>query len=190
MNTSNNQLTTKNEYMDNNQDAFSNMPDSLKPTNMTPNLQAQKNLNIKMESIQPKKRMSGGAKFFWFIIALIVILALVQYFSAAKYPALVQVIKEDRIGVNPTGNALDFGDLPRDKSAVRTVDLVSNGGIGSYIMVWKFGGISDLVKVDKNYFTLKPHTTERLEFTAYIPNSANYQYYKGQVIIFQIPKIW
>lgn len=176
--------------MEDNMDAFRNMPASMKPPVRPPNVEAQKKLDVKIQNMTPKKKMSLGKKFLLIIVLLIVVVALVQVFSAAKYSALVQVIKEDRIGVNPTGNALDFGDLPRDKSAVRTVNLVSNGNTGTYIMVWKFGGISDLIKVDKNYFTLKPHTTERLEFTAYIPNSANYQYYKGEVIIFQIPKLW
>jgi hypothetical protein len=134
--------------------------------------------------------MSVGKIIAWVIFIVIVIVALVQFLNAAKYSALVQVIKEDRIGVNPTGKALDFGDLPRNKSAIRTVNLVSNGNTASFIMVWKFGGISDLLSVDKNYFTLKAHTTEKLQFTANIPNSASYQYYRGEVLIFQIPKIW
>ncbi len=171
-------------------DFINQMPSSLKPPNMQPNVVQQTKLEEKIKELKPRKKMSVGGKIAWVIVIVIVIIALVQYFNAAKYPALVQVIKEDRIGVNPTGNALDFGDLPRDKSAIRTVNLVSNGNTASYIMVWKFGGISDLISVDKNYFTLKAHTTEKLQFTAYIPNSANYQYYKGEVMIFQIPKIW
>jgi hypothetical protein len=171
-------------------DPFANMPPDMKPMHMEKNVEAQKNLEVKVKAMQPKKKMSWGRKIVWTVVIVIVIAALVQYFNAAKYSALVQVIKEDRVGVNPTGNALDFGDLPRDKSAVRTVNLVSNGNTDSYIIVWKTGNISDLISVDKNYFTLKAHTTDKLQFTAYIPNSANYQYYKGQVMIFQIPKLW
>lgn len=126
----------------------------------------------------------------WIIVVVIGILLVIQYINAAKYAALVQVIKEDRIGVNPTGDALDFGDLPRNRSAVRTVTLKSDGDTPSYIIIWKFGAISDLMKVDKNYFMLAPHTTEKLEFSVAIPNSAAFQYYRGKVMIFQIPKIW
>ena len=126
----------------------------------------------------------------WLIVVVIGIFLAIQYINAAKYPALVQVIKEDRIGVNPTGDALDFGDLPRNRSAVRTVELKSDGNTASYIIIWKFGDISDLVKLDKNYFTLSGHTTEKVEFRIFVPNSAEYRYYRGKVIIFQIPKIW
>ena len=126
----------------------------------------------------------------WIIVVVIGILLAIQYINAAKYPALVQVIKEDRIGVNPTGDALDFGDLPRNRSAVRTVELKSDGNTASYIIIWKFGDISDLVKLDKDYFTMSRHTTEKVEFRIFVPNSAEYRYYRGKVIIFQIPKIW
>ena len=126
----------------------------------------------------------------WLVTVVIGILLVIQYINAAKYQALVQVISEGRIGVNPTGDALDFGDLPHNKSAIRTVTLESGGDTGAFVMVWKYGDISDLVKVDKNYFTLQPHTTEKLEFSISIPNSAEYRYYRGKVMIFQIPKIW
>ena len=136
------------------------------------------------------KKKSWKSRIGWTIILVLVVLVLIQYFNAAKYSALVQVIAEDKIGVNPTGERLDFGDLPRNKSAVRTVTLESKGNTGSYIIIWKYGAISDFINISKNYFTLSPHTTEKLEFTVHTPNSADYKYYKGQVIIFQIPKIW
>src|SRR5579862_3856453 len=94
-----------------------------------------------------KKPMSWGKRITWILVIVILVIVLVQYFDAAKYPAQVQVIKEDRIGVNPTGNELDFGDLPRDKSAIRTVNLSSSGNTATYIMIWKFGGISDFISI-------------------------------------------
>lgn len=164
------------------------MPGELKPAGMQQREEKRgllDELKSEVTKKRPVKRVVAYA-----VLALVVIFVLVQYINAAKYDALVQVIKEDKIGVNPTGEKLDFGDLPRDKSATRTVTLKSDGGRGAYIMIWKFGGISDLIKVSKNYFVLMPHSTEKLEFSAYIPNSAEYKYYKGKVIIFQIPKIW
>jgi len=165
------------------QDFRNTMPASLKPVYAQSTPQPVSRVDI-------KAKMSKTRIVVWVIVALILIVALVQYFNAAKYSALVNVINEDRIGVNPTGNALDFGDLPRDKSAVRTVSLVSKGNTATYVMIWKFGSISDLITIDKNYFTLAPHSSEKLEFTAQIPNSADYKNYSGQVIIFQIPKLW
>lgn len=158
------------------------MPEELRPSGMEP----EKHFRIPPD----KKKRPVGKIIAWVVVLLVVFIAVVQYLNASKYEALVQVIKEDKIGVNPTGERLDFGDLPRDKSATRNVTLSSKGSTGTYIMVWKFGDISDLLKVNKNYFTLKPGTTEKLEFSVYVPNSADYRYYKGRVIIFQIPKVW
>jgi len=143
-----------------------------------------------MAEPEVKPRHRRGRRVILVLILLVLVVIAVQIINAAKYSALVQVIKEDRIGVNPTGERLDFGDLPHNKDAVRTVSLSSGGDTASYIIIWKFGDISDFIKISKNYFTLAPHTMEQLEFTAHIPNSADYKYYKGTVVIFQIPKIW
>ncbi|OGE74430.1 MAG: hypothetical protein A3I07_00745 [Candidatus Doudnabacteria bacterium RIFCSPLOWO2_02_FULL_42_9] len=141
-------------------------------------------------NVESKPKKSWLRWVLYGILVLVLMFIAVQFFNAAKYEALVQVIEEDKIGVNPTGERLDFGDLPRDKSAVRTVTLESKGNTATYVMVWKFGAISDFMKVNKNYFTLEPGQTERLEFNVHIPNSAEYKYYKGKVWVFQIPKIW
>src|SRR3989344_9481597 len=101
---------------------------------------------------QPVNKPSKLRLVVWIIITLIVVFLVVQYLNAARYDALVQVIEEDRIGVNPTGERLDFGDLPRDKSAVRTITLQSKGNTGAYVIVWKRGAIADLLDVNKNFF--------------------------------------
>ena len=139
---------------------------------------------------EPLKKPSKLRLVVWIIMTLIAVFLIVQYLNAARYDALVQVIEEDRIGVNPTGERLDFGDLPRDKSAVRTITLQSKGNTGAYVIVWKRGAIADLLDVNKNFFTLEPGKTEALELSIYIPNSADFKYYRGRVIIFQIPKVW
>ena len=169
-------------------DFISAMPNDMKPPSLvkrapTPGLLHELKTEItKKRSI---KRIVG-----WVLLVLALIVLAVQYLNAAKYQALVQVIAEDKIGVNPTGERLDFGDLPRDKDAVRTVSLESKGDTGAYVMIWKFGEIGDFLKPDKNYFTVQPHTQVKVEFTVHIPNSAEFKYYKGRVVIFQIPKIW
>ncbi len=145
---------------------------------------------IQLGDQQTKPKKSKLKIIIWVIVVIVLIFVVVQYLNAAKYEALVQVVNSDKIGVNPTGERLDFGDLPHDKSAVRSVILQSQGNTGAYVMVFKTGDISDLMKVSRNYFTLKPHTTEKLEISVYVPNSAEFRYYKGKVMIFQIPKVW
>lgn len=150
------------------------------------------------EDLAQVQVMEGKAKMkwnkvrigIWVVVMLILMFVAVQYLNASRYDALVQVIKEDRIGVNPTGEKLDFGDLPRNKDAVRKVTLVSSGSVASFVIVWKYGAISDFLKVSENNFTLKAGETKELEFSVHIPDSADYKYYRGKVTIFRIPKLW
>lgn len=142
------------------------------------------------EHINFMTRRSALKISLWVIGALALIVIVVQYLTATKYEVLVQVISENRVGVNPTEEKLDFGDLPHDKSAIRSVTLNSRGGIDSYIIVYISGDIADLLKVNKNYFTLPAGASEKLEFSLYIPPSAAYRYYRGRVLIFQLPKFW
>lgn len=138
------------------------------------------------------KRMSKRKLIFRGLLIFIAIVIAVQFFNAARYDAVVQVIEDDRLGVNPTGERLDFGDLPRDKDAVRIVTLANNSPykVSSFVMVWKYGEIQDFMDISRNNFALAPGETEKLEFRVHIPNSAEFKNYRGKVIIFQIPKIW
>lgn len=139
---------------------------------------------------QGKSKRSVWQIIRWVVLVLILIFIAVQFINADRYDALVQVIDDNRVGVNPTGSKLDFGDLPHNKEAVRTVTMSSSGNSASYIIVWKRGDISDFIKLNKNFFTLSPRSTEKLEFTVSIPDSAENRYYKGKVTIFKIPKFW
>lgn len=126
------------------------------------------------------------------ILMLIAVFVLVQIFNADKYEAVVRVVEGEKIGVNPTDLRLDFGDLPKDKSAVRTVNLQNHSPyrVKSYIIVWKFGELAELMDISQNFFTIKPKEEVKLEFTAHMPNSSEFREYKGKVWVFQIPKPW
>src|SRR3989338_4115332 len=137
-----------------------------------------------------KRKISVWKIILWVIAVLVGVALVIQYINAEKYESLVQVMEEDKVGVNPRGERLDFGDLPRGKSAVQVVTLESSGNTPAYVMVWNRGEMGDFLKVSRNFFTLEPGKTEKLEFTTFIPNSAEFRYYYGKVVIFQIPKIW
>ena len=135
--------------------------------------------------------MSKIKKIIYIIITVVVFVLVVQVVVADKYKAIVKVVEgENVIGVNPLADKLDFGDLARETTAIRYVKLENNGGMKNYIMVWKFGGMSELIKVSRNNFTLKPGEEERLEFQLFIPVSAGEQNYEGSVWIFKIPQVW
>lgn len=126
------------------------------------------------------------------ILALILIVFAAVFYvvlDANKYSAEVNVIDgEGRVGVNPTTESLDFGDLSRGSSAVRRVDIVNGTSIPVFVSVLKIGGIADLMKLDHNNFELGGGAQTQLEFTTYIPASAQVgDNYTGRVFIFRIP---
>lgn len=125
------------------------------------------------------------------VIAVFVFIIIVQIAVADKYKAQVLVIEgEKKVGVNPTDEQLDFGDLSADTSATRYVTL-SAAGADTYISVLKFGSISELVKLSENNFTMKKGDEKKLEFTMYMPPSAPIgEKYTGYVWIFKTPRVW
>ena len=123
--------------------------------------------------------------------AIIALLVVIQIVNAAKYKMVVNVVEGENImGVNPLADKLDFGDLSRNNGMTRYVTMKSGGGISTYVLVWKMGEISDLVKVDKSSFVLKPGEEAKLSFEIQIPPSAEIKKYSGWTVIFRIPKFF
>ena len=138
-----------------------------------------------------KKCKKTFKKIMWIIVAVLAFVIIVQVAVADKYSAQVLVIEgEKKVGVNPTDEKLDFGDLSADTSATRYVTL-SAGGVNAFVSVFKFGSISELVKLSENNFTMKKGDEKKLEFSLYMPLSAPIgEKYTGYVWIFKLPKVW
>lgn len=143
------------------------------------------------EPASGKKPRPLFKKIIWGIVVLILFVAAIQIAVADKYSAQVIVIAgEKKVGVNPTTEKLDFGDLSADTTATRFITLNADG-MDTYILVWKFGGIAELIKLNKNNFIISQGQTEKLEFSLYMPPSAPIdKKYSGYVWIFKLPKIW
>jgi len=134
--------------------------------------------------------MSKIKKILIVVGGIIALILVIQIINAAKYKMVVNVVEGENImGINPLADKLDFGDLSRNNGMTRYVTLKSGGGISTYIMVWQFGEISDLVKLNRNYFTLNPGEEVKLAFEINVPPSAEIRQYYGRVWIFRLPKI-
>jgi hypothetical protein len=130
-------------------------------------------------------------KIILIILIIILVYAIVQVVNAAKYKMIVNVKEGENImGINPLTESLDFGDLSRNNGMTRYVKLNNNGGGSVFFAVFKFGEISDLVKIDKNFFVLKPGEEVKLAYEIQIPPSAQIKKYSGWTIIFRLPKLW
>ena len=122
-------------------------------------------------------------------VGVVILIALiVQVINASKYKMLINVVEGENImGVNPLTESLDFGDLSRNNGMTRFITMKNSGRFSTYVIVWKFGDISDLIKVDKNFFTLKSGEEVELSFEINIPPSAEIKKYDGGVWIFRLP---
>ena len=152
----------------------------------------QRTQEAQMKPAESKKRRISKGKIVLIIIILFVAwFGAIQYMSADRYTAVVNVIEGvDKVGVNPTTELLDFGDLSRDTAQTRTVTLVNTGKMTKYIQIWKKGELAEIMTLSKNNFELKSGEEYRLEFTVKIPSSAEYRKYEGSVAIFNWPKVW
>ena len=158
---------------------------------------------VKMKNEKVKRRFSLGR--FWqektgepfktgekiIAIVLVFVFLFVFYVSldANKYRAQVRVIEgEGRVGVNPTTESLDFGDLSRGATVIRRVEIQNGTFMPVFVVVVKTGDIADLIDIDENYFELKPGEETKIEFTNFIPASAEVgRRYDGRIYLFKIP---
>ena len=133
--------------------------------------------------------MSVFKKILIVIGAILVLLIVIQVVNAAKYQMVVNVIEGENImGINPLADKLDFGDLSRNNGMTRYVTMKSEGGISTYVIVWKLGEIAELVELNKNCFTLEPGEEVKLSFEIQIPPSAEIKKYSGWTMIIRLPK--
>lgn len=124
-------------------------------------------------------------------VVLLVIFLFVFYImiDANKFKATVHVVEgESVIGLNPTTEALDFGDLSRGTSAVRRVEVKNDIPLSTYVVMFKTGSISDLIDISKNFFKMKPREETKIEYSVYMPASAETDnIYDGRIYLFKIP---
>jgi len=136
-----------------------------------------------------KQKLTRGEKIAAWVILVIFLLVFYITLDANKYAAQVRTIEgEGKVGVNPTTERLDFGDLSRGTSAVRTVTVKNNTFVPFFVSVIKLGAISDLIKQEQNNFVLHKGEERKIEMTVYMPASAEIDHlYTGRVFVFKIP---
>jgi len=138
------------------------------------------------------QKMKRGEKILAVVLVIVFLFVFYIALDANKYQATVHVIEgEGKVGVNPTTERLDFGDLSPGTSAIRRVDIENGTAIPMYVAVVNLGSINDLMKINKSSFTLSPDAKDVIEFTVYMPASAPIDAtLTGRVFIFKIPRPW
>ncbi len=135
------------------------------------------------------EKLTRGEKIGAVVFFIVFLCVFYVTLDANKYQALVQVVEgEGRVGVNPTDEKLDFGDLSRGTAAVRTVTIKNDTYMPFFVSVIKLGGISSLMKIDENNFVVRRGEEKKIEFATYMPASAEIgKKYTGRVYVFKIP---
>src|SRR3989344_6978590 len=138
---------------------------------------------------QVKQKLTLGEKIAAGIILVIFLFVFYVTLDANKYAAQVRTIEgEGKVGIKPTTERLDFGDLSRGTSAVRTVTVKNDTPMPFFVTVVRMGEIRGLTKMEKNNFVLHKGEEQQLNFTVYMPASAEIDHiYKGRVFVFKIP---
>lgn len=158
---------------------------------MTNNAEIDINTNQKSSLFVKIGGLKGAIKYSLIAIGIIILwLMIVQYINAYKYDAIVSVKNTTVIGVNPSTNQLDFGELPPGGAAIRYVEIVNEGDMQVYIKVLKIGSIAELIKSKNETYLLSQGEKRKMEFMLNIPSNAEEREYKGKVYIFRIPKVF
>ena len=133
--------------------------------------------------LKTRDKIIGGILIVLFLFVFYVVL------DANKYRAVVHVVGgEGEIGVNPTDESLDFGDLSRGISTVRRVDIQNGTFMPVYVTMFTVGEIGELMDISKNNFRLASGDGTKIDFATYVPASAEIdKIYKGRVYLFKIP---
>lgn len=146
---------------------------------------------IEAKTEKPKRKMSKAKAIIILAAVVVVWFLAVQFLAAERYGMQVNVKAEENVmGVNPTDESLDFGDLSRNLGATRIVTLKNSSKSDKYILVWLRGEVAGMIKLNKNNFVLKPGEEVKLEFALQVPPSAEPRIYKGTAMIFRWPKIF
>lgn len=135
------------------------------------------------------EKLTRGEKIWAIVFGIVFLCIFYVTLDANKYQALVHVVEgEGKVGVNPTTERLDFGDLSRGTAAVRTVTVTNDTFVPFFVTIVKLGSISSLMNISENNFMLRKGQEKKIEFGTYMPASAEIgRKYTGRVFVFKIP---
>lgn len=147
--------------------------------------------NVSTRRAEKLKKVMRRVKSGWLFLAILLVwVGVMQYIVAEKYPVVMKVVGEsEEISANAMSYGLDFGALPKGNSSVRFVTIDNKGNRDVYVKIYKWGGASKFIEIDRNNFVLEAGGSENLEFRLEVPSGVTEKQYKGKVIIFEIPKI-
>lgn len=135
--------------------------------------------------------MKTEKKILGIVLAAVVLFFLFTVLNTSRYKVALKVVDaENFIGINPSVDILDFGEISRDNSIVRHIDVENDGNLPAYLYVFKTGELANLLNEDKSFFLLDSGQKEKISFSAKAPYSAEARKYEGNIYIIRLPKLF
>ncbi len=144
-------------------------------------------LQRRLARLRPKTKRQWAT---YALIALVAVFALFECRATATYSAQVVVTAatgESNIGINPTTESLDFGDLTQGLGLSKYLQVDNGGIIPVRVVIIVRGDIGPFMDVHSQSFTLTPREHRRVEFALSVPPTAAPRKYSGRVIILRFP---
>lgn len=142
-------------------------------------------------AIGDKFRAISASRLLLLTLGVSLLLTLtVEVVYAQKYRAQVQVSAKEGVGVNPTTENLDFGDMAGGTRQTRFLALENEDGRSAYVLVWVLGDISELAEIDDSSFVLEGGESKRVTLLVSVPESAPKRTFDGTVFVFRLPWFW
>jgi len=121
-------------------------------------------------------------------ILFVILFVAVEIGSTQSFSVEVVVVpEEDFVGLNPTTESLDFGDMSNGTAQARYLNLSNEGSLPTRVSVIVTGDVRDFVKVSDAFFTMDPGDSTRVEFTLVVPATVPEKKYTGRVLVLRTP---
>lgn len=137
--------------------------------------------------LQPRTRRRWALYALLFVLALFV---LFEWRATTTYSSQVIVIQRTDVlivGINPTTERMDFGDLTQGSSQVRPLVLENSGVLPWRVSIIVMGEIGQFIQISDAFFTLDRGETKNVDFTLILPPNAAPGKYSGRVLVLRVP---
>jgi hypothetical protein len=144
-------------------------------------------LRRRPEALWPTTRRRWA---FYGLFLLLALFVLFEWRATITYSAQVIVIErtdELIVGINPTTERLDFGDLTQGSSQVRPLVLENSSVLPQRISIVVTGEIGQFIQISDAFFTLERGETRNVDFTLFVPPNAEPRKYSGRVLVLRAP---
>lgn len=142
-----------------------------------------------MNSISIRKWRGWQIAVVIIVFILVVLAGVLIPFTTSYSSQVIAVEAGGSIGINPSTDRIDFGDMPSGTSVAKAVTLESGGDSSASIRIFIIGGIGSLIKVEPSTsFKMEPGESQQVIFRLSMPATAvPGTKFSGRIFILRLP---